>query len=288
MMWWHQGELVPPDTLACSVNTYSLHYGLAIFEGIRAYEATKGPAVFRLGDHIDRFYRSALALNCRIADWPPETLTAAVHTTLATWGNRDLYIRPLLYLGNGIMGIRTPSPEQHLAILVWPYTTDRQDRRYFDGISVQISRHVRPKAYSQAKVSGNYLASIAAVNSLAGTNYDESILLDDSGYLCEASAHNLFVVRNGELHTPRLTACLEGITRGTVIEIARSSGLHVHERDLLPSDLLTADEAFLTSTASEIVPIRQAEAAELRSLLADSLTRRIAEQYRRLVTKPSN
>lgn len=283
MMWWHQGELVPRDELSCRVATYSLHYGFAVFEGIRAYETRHGASLFRLGAHMRRFYDSARALNCTVQGWTPQELTEAVQRTVATWGNQDLYVRPLLYLGNGIMGIRARAIEQELAVLVWPYTTARSDARYVDGISVQVSRHARPKAYSQAKVSGNYLASVAAVNSLAGTSYDEAILLDDEGFLCEASAHNLFVVKDGALHTPRLKACLDGVTRRTVMELAESAGLRVHERDLLPTELLTADEAFLTSTASEVLPIRRAESADLGTVRPDSITRALAARYRERV-----
>ncbi len=282
MKWWHQGELVDAADLVCSINTYSLHYGFVVFEGIRGYETLRGPMLFRLEEHIARFYRSARALNFNIQGWAQQEFTEAVRLTAATWGNQDLYIRPMLYLGNGVMGIRTASPEQHLAVLIWPHRTDQTDPKYVEGIRVQVSRHVRPKAYAQAKISGNYLASIAAVNSLVGTTFDEAILLDESGYLCEASAHNLFLVKDGELHTPRLTACLDGITRRTVIDIAQALGVSVHERDLLPTELLIADEAFLTGTASEIIPIRQAESSNLLTLSAEALTRCLAREYRRL------
>jgi len=283
MKWWLNGELVDHDQVNCSVNTYSLHYGICVFEGMRAYDIAGKPVVFRLEEHIERFFRSVRLLGSEITGYDQTQIENAVHQVIGANNVTHLYIRPMYYLGNGIMGIHTKDPDQNLAILVWDWETDHSAPKYQKGIHVQISRHIRHKEYAQAKASGNYLASVAASNTLRGTNFDEAILLDEDGYLCEATAQNLFLVKDGALHTPLIKACLKGVTRNAIIEIARDSGIAVHERDILPAELLCADEAFLTSTASEVLPIRAVDSQNLAPLHDDSITRNLFRKFHSLV-----
>ncbi|GLU34064.1 aminotransferase class IV [Trinickia caryophylli] len=282
MKWWLDGKLIPADTLSVPINTYSLHYGLCVFEGIRSYSLEGGRTIFRLEEHIARFVASAEMLGSPITGYRAGELCDAVMAVAETAPANDLYIRPLYYVGNGIMGLRATPLDQHVAVTAWQWQTDRSHPRYTSGIKVVISRHTRRKDYAQAKVSGNYLASVAAVNSIPA-GFDEAILLDEDGYLCEATAQNVFVVLRDTLHTPRVKSCLNGITRNAVIEVARKLGLGVHERDITPAELLAADEAFLTSTASEVLPIAQVESHRLGSAAPDSCTSRIRQTFLDLV-----
>jgi branched-chain amino acid aminotransferase len=286
MKWWVNGQFLPQEQVQCSVNTYSLHYGSTIFEGIRAYDVRGCASVFKLAEHLDRFFDSALTLGFRIQACRRDELEEAVVQTVAMAGQNNLYIRPLLYLGNGIMGIRTPNPEQNIIVMVWPFEVDRSASKYRDGLSVTVSRHHRSSAYASAKAAGNYLSSVAAANELAGTGFDEAILLDEDGFICEATAQNIFIVKNGSLHTPRLKACLAGITRQTVMDLARQGGWPVVERDITPAELMSADEAFLTSTASEVLPIGRVHGISLASTKPTSLTHQIAQRYIDLVSTP--
>jgi len=283
MKWWLNGALVDPAGVSCAVNTYSLHYGFAVFEGIRTYDVDGVARAFKLDEHIARFYDSARMLGLAIRGCEPEGLARAVLETVASWDEKDLYVRPLLYLGNGVMGLRTAVPDHNLAVLVWPYGTDRGSARYREGISVQISRHRRSKEHALAKVSGNYLSAVVAANELEGTGFDEAVLLDEDGFLSEATAQNIFIVKGGRLATPRTTACLDGITRRTVIALASGAGMAVEERDILPAELLSADEAFLTSTASEVLPIARVQASTLASPRKDSVTRQLMALYQQRV-----
>ena len=283
MKWWLNGQLVAPESVNCSVQTYSLHYGVSIFEGIRAYEVNGQPNIFRLESHINRFYDSAKMLGFSISAYQPEQIIDACEKTVAHWSESNLYIRPLLYLGNGVMGIRTNELDYNLIIMVWPYSIDRLSDRYQKGISVNISRHKRNRDFALAKVSGNYLASVVAANELAVSGYDEAILLDENGFISEATAQNIFIVKDEKMKTPRLSACLAGITRKSVMDIAEHMNIEVSETDILPVELLTADEAFLTSTASEILPIRSINYSHMASTHYDSVTRRIMRKYHELV-----
>ncbi|WP_206957893.1 aminotransferase class IV [Trinickia acidisoli] len=282
MKWWLDGNLIPSDTLSIPINTYSLHYGLCVFEGIRAYGVHGGRSIFRLEEHVARFFASAEMLGSPIKRCRPVDVCDAVMAVAETAPSNDLYIRPLYYVGNGIMGLRATPLEQHVAVTAWQWQTDRSHARYTSGIKVAISRHVRRKDYAQAKVSGNYLASVAAVNSIP-EGFDEAILLDEDGYLCEATAQNVFMIVRNEVHTPRVKSCLNGITRNAVIALARQNGLSVYERDITPAELLAADEAFLTSTASEVLPIAQVESHALESAAPGSCTSRIRQALLDLV-----
>ncbi|TKC86269.1 branched chain amino acid aminotransferase [Trinickia terrae] len=282
MKWWLDGNLIPADTLSVPINTYSLHYGLCVFEGIRAYGINGRRSIFRLDEHVARFFASADMIGSPIRTCSAADVRDAVMAVAETAPGNDLYIRPLYYVGNGIMGLRAAELEQHVAVTAWQWSTDRSHSRYTSGIKVVISRHLRHKDYAQAKVSGNYLASVAAVSSIPA-GFDEAILLDEDGYLSEATAQNVFMVVRNEIHTPRVKSCLNGITRGAVIELARRDGFRVCERDITPAELLAADEAFLTSTASEVLPIAQVESRALASALPGSYTSRIRQSFLDLV-----
>lgn len=257
---WMDGTLVPWDEARVHVLTHTLHYGSGCFEGIRAYETKRGPAVFRLTDHIARLYRSARIFSIEIP-FTPETLVDACKETVRVNGLPACYVRPLVYLGYGEMGVNPIPAPVNVSIAVWPWGAYLGAEGLAKGIRLKISswkRHDPNIIPPAAKGTGQYInSSMAKLEAIKG-GYDEAVLLNGQGYVSEASGENIFIVRDGELITPPESAgALVGITRDSVMTIARDLGYTVREGELVRSDLYTADEMFLTGTAAEVTPVRE-------------------------------
>ncbi|HLW18132.1 MAG TPA: branched-chain amino acid transaminase [Actinomycetota bacterium] len=257
---WMDGTLVPWDEAKIHVLTHSLHYGSGVFEGIRAYETKKGPAVFRLTDHIARLYRSAKIYTIEIP-YTPEELIEATKETVKASGLPACYIRPLVYLGYGEMGLNPLLSPVNVSIAVWPWGAYLGDEGVTHGVRMKISswrRHDPNIIPPAAKGTGQYINSQLAKVEAIKAGYDEAILLNPQGFVAEASGENIFIARDGEIITPPLAAgALIGITRDSVMKIARDLGIAVHEADLVRTDLYTADEVFVCGTAAEITPVRE-------------------------------
>ena len=256
---WMNGELVNWDDATVHVLTHTLHYGNGVFEGIRAYETASGPAVFRLREHIERLFRSAKILFLNI----PYTIDDLVDATLETVrinGHQSCYIRPLVYLGYGEMGLNPLSCDVDVSIATWPWGTYLGDEGLSKGVDLMISswqRHDPNAMPPAAKGVGHYVNSQMAKVQAVKAGYDEAILLSPQGYVSECTGENLFIVRDGGIVTPPASAgALEGITQSSVRRIAGDLGIPYVEGNMLRSDLYTADEAFLSGTAAEVVPIR--------------------------------
>ena len=277
---WMDGALVPWQDATVHVLTHSLHYGSGVFEGIRAYPTGRGPAVFRLTDHMRRLDQSARLLHVDL----PYSVAELVEATKETIRANQLdscYIRPIAFLGYGEMGLNPLPCDVNVAIAVWPWGSYLGDEGVQHGVRMKISTwrrmdpNINPVA---AKGTGIYInSSLAKVEALRG-GYDEAILLNTSGSVAEATGENVFIVKNGILVTPPLHAgALEGITRDSVMVIARDLGYEVREHPLLRTDLYTADEAFLCGTAAEVVPIREVDDHEIGE--PGEATRKIQEAY---------
>jgi branched-chain amino acid aminotransferase len=259
---WMDGTLVPWDEAKIHVLTHSLHYGSGVFEGIRAYETKKGPAVFRLTDHIARLYRSAKIYTIEIP-YTPEELIEATKETVKASGLPACYIRPLVYLGYGEMGLNPLLSPVNVSIAVWPWGAYLGDEGVTHGVRMKISswrRHDPNIIPPAAKGTGQYINSQLAKVEAIKAGYDEAILLNPQGFVAEASGENIFIARDGEIITPPLAAgALIGITRDSVMKIARDLGIAVHEAELVRTDLYTADEVFVCGTAAEITPVREVD-----------------------------
>jgi branched-chain amino acid aminotransferase len=281
---WMNGKLVPWHEARIHVLTHALHYGSGVFEGIRAYETERGAAVFRLTEHLERLRRSAKLYYMELPYTVAE-LAQATKDVIAANGLEACYIRPIVYRGYGEMGLYPLHAPVEAVIAVWPWGAYLGDEGVRHGIRAKVSS-IQALGHTQlaraAKATGQYLNSILAKIEVTNAGYDEAIMLDAAGRVCEGSGENLFLVRDGVLYTPfPADGVLEGITRDTVLRLAADEGIEARERTLVRSDLVVADELFLTGTAAEIVPIREVD----DHVIGDPgpVTRRIQHRYRELV-----
>ncbi|HEX9235756.1 MAG TPA: branched-chain-amino-acid transaminase [Actinomycetota bacterium] len=259
---WMDGKLVRWEDARIHVLTHGLHYGSGVFEGLRAYETPDGPAVFRLDDHVRRLFRSAHVYHMEIP-YSPDEIADAIKETVRANDVRSCYIRPLVYRGYGEMGLNPLPAQINVTIAVWSWGLYLGEEAAELGVRAKISswkrsdHNILPPG---AKATGQYInSSLAKVEALKG-GYDEAIMLNFAGYVTDGSGENVFVVKDGVLYTPPVSAgCLDGITRDSVITIARDQGYEVLERNLSRFDLYTADEAFFTGTAAEVAPIREVD-----------------------------
>jgi branched-chain amino acid aminotransferase len=263
---WLNGEFVPWDEAKVHVLSHGLHYGSGVFEGIRCYETERGPAIFRHRDHLDRFAKSAEMYYLELPNSIDE-VRAATHELIGRNGLRSCYIRPLAFRGYGEMGLYAPTAPVDMMIAVWAWGAYLGEEGKQRGIRAKVSSWQRISSASlipHAKASGQYLNSILAKTESAKAGYEEAILLDERGFVCEGSGENIFVVREGVIITPPHTASiLDGVNRKSVIQIARDLGYKVEERDLARAELYLAEEVFLTGTAAELVPVREIDHHDL-------------------------
>ncbi len=259
---WMDGELVDWDDANVHVLTHTLHYGSGVFDSMRAYRTASGPAIFRLTDHVERLFKSAKILMIDVP-YTVEQVVEAVKQTVRVNGLESCYIRPLVYHGYGEMGLNTLPCPVNVSIAVWPWGTYLGDAALTGGVRMKISswqRHDPNAMPPAAKGTAMYLNSSMAKIEALKAGYDEAILLSPQGYVSECTGENLFIVKWGRLVTPPVSAgALEGITRDSVMTIARDLGYEVVEEHILRSDLYTAEEALLTGTAAEVVPIRSVD-----------------------------
>jgi branched-chain amino acid aminotransferase len=257
---WHNGELVAWEDAKVHVLTHGLHYGTGVFEGIRCYETQHGPAIFRLHDHLDRLERSAKLYYMELP-YSIDELRAATHELVARNGLASCYIRPIAYRGYGQMGLNPLELPVEVSIALWPWGTYLGEEGTRNGIRAKVSswERISPRSLiPAAKASGQYLNSVLAKIESVKAGYDEAILLDAHGHVCEGSGENIYAVRDGAIVTPPQTASiLDGINRRSVVQIARDLGYVVLERDITRAELYLADEVFLTGTAAELVPVRE-------------------------------
>jgi branched-chain amino acid aminotransferase len=277
---WMDGELVPWDEARVHVLTHSLHYGSGVFEGIRTYSAADGPAVFRLTDHIQRLFDSAKLIMMTIP-WTRDQLVDACKLTVRESGLDSCYVRPIAFLGYGEIGLNPLPCQVNVSIAVWPWGAYLGEESLEAGVRMKVSSwrrmdpNVNPVA---AKGTGIYINSSLAKVEAVKSGYDEAILLNTQGYVAECTGENLFIVKNGVLITPPLSSgALAGITRDSIMTIARDLGVPVKEEQLLRHDLYLADEAFLTGTAAEVVPIRSVDDREIGN--RGEITRKLQETY---------
>jgi branched-chain amino acid aminotransferase len=257
---WHNGELVAWEDAKVHVLTHGLHYGTGVFEGVRAYETEKGPAIFRHQDHIDRLFRSAELYYMPIPYTPAE-LRQAAHDLLIANGLRECYIRPIAFRGYGTMGLFPLDAPVEVSIAAWPWGAYLGEESKGTGIRAKVSswRRMSGDAFiPESKATGQYLNSILAKIEAHKAGYEEAILLDSRGFVGEGSGENIFLVRNNVILTPSLSGgILEGITRNSVLQIARDLGYEIIERDLARTEMYLADEVFVSGTAAEVVPVRE-------------------------------
>jgi branched-chain amino acid aminotransferase len=258
---WLDGEMVPWRQAKIHVLTHSLHYGLGIFEGIRAYRTSKGTAIFRLGAHTDRLFRSAHILRMAMP-YDKQTINDAICEVVRRCGLESGYIRPLCFYGAEGMGLRADNLRTHVMIAAWHWGTYMGDDNLRHGIRVRTSSYTRHHVnitMCKAKATGNYINSILAVNEALSCGCNEAMLLDAEGYVTEGSGENIFIVRDGVLYTPELTSALDGITRDTIMRLASDEGIPVREKRFTRDEVYIADEAFFTGTAAEVTPIREVD-----------------------------
>jgi branched-chain amino acid aminotransferase len=257
---WMDGELVDWGDAHIHVLSHAVHYGTGVFEGIRAYETARGAAVWHLDEHLRRFFRSAKLYHMEIP-YSREALTEATKEVIRANELSACYVRPLALRGYGEMGVNPLDAPVNVVIAVWPWGTYLGDEALEEGVRIKISswrRNSQNSLPAAAKATGQYINSVLAKVESLKAGYDEAIMLNESGQITDGSGENVFVVRDGTICTPPISAgCLDGITRGTVIQLARDLGYPVREETLVRTDLYNADECFFTGTAAEITPIRE-------------------------------
>ena len=256
---WYDGKMVPWRDATTHVLTHTLHYGMGVFEGVRAYKTEQGTAIFRLKEHTDRLFRSAHILGMKM---PYDKKTIADAQLAAVRDNKleSGYLRPMAFFGSEAMGISAKTLSTHVIVAAWTWGTYLGQEALEKGIRVKTSsfaRHHVNITMCKAKANGNYINSILAHQEAATDGYDEALLLDVDGFVAEGSGENVFMIRNGKLYTPDLTSALEGITRDTIITFANEIGLPVIEKRITRDEVYSADEAFFTGTAAEVTPIRE-------------------------------
>ena len=282
---WMDGTFVDWDKAQVHVLSHTLHYGLGVFEGIRCYDTAAGPAIFRLPEHIDRLFDSAHIAGLEMP-FSREEMGQAIIDTVKANEVRECYIRPLVYLGYGELGINNSHCPVCVSIAVWPWGAYLGEGALSEGIRVCISSYTRHHVnvmMTKAKVVGNYANSQLAKMEAIHSGYDEAIMLDVQGNVGEGSGENIFIVRNGVLKTPPLTAILEGITRNSVIDLARQMGLTVRETVFSRDELYIADEVFFTGTAAELTPIREVDNRKIGAGLPGPLTHKLQQAFFRIV-----
>lgn len=293
---WQDGQWIAWREAKTHLLTHTLHYGMGCFEGVRAYAGAKGTHLFRVAEHTRRLAESAHALDIPLA-FGEATLIDAQRECLARNGLENAYLKPTVFLGAEGLGLRAKGLKAHVMIAAWdlgPYISPTTATHGLRALTSSWARHHVNISLCRAKTSGHYVNSILALNTAVKAGFDETIMLDPEGYVAEASAANVFLVRDGVLHTPEVTSCLQGITRDSVIQLARQElGMEVRERRITRDELYIADEAFLTGTAAEILPLRALDGRHIGSragapgvsepICEQSVTAKLQRLYRQAV-----
>lgn len=278
---WLDGKLVPWREAKVHVLTHTLHYGLGVFEGVRAYKTERGTAVFRLREHTDRLFRSAHILKMAMP-YDKNAVNEAIRTVVRDNKLESGYIRPMCFYGAEGMGLRADNLKTHVMVAAWTWGAYMGEENLRRGIKVRTSSYTRHHVnimMCKAKANANYLNSMLALNEALSSGCDEAMLLDAEGYVAEGSGENIFIIRNGKLYTPELTSALDGITRDTVITLAGEIGLTVQEKRITRDEVYIADEAFFTGTAAEVTPIREVDGRMIGGGSRGPITERLQGMY---------
>ena len=278
---WLDGEMVPWRKAKTHVLTHTLHYGLGCFEGVRAYNTANGPAIFRLKEHTDRLFNSAHILNMKMP-FSKDVINEAQRAAVRENNLDEAYLRPMVFLGSEGMGLRADNLQVHVMVAAWSWPSYMSPEAKELGIKVRTSSYTRHHVnitMCKAKANGNYMNSMLALREALDSGCQEALLLDNEGYVAEGSGENIFIVRNGELHTPELTSCLAGITRATIIDFAKDLGLVVKERRITRDEVYIAEEAFFTGTAAEVLPIRELDGRQIGAGKRGPITEKLQSMY---------
>ena len=278
---WFDGELVPWREARVHVLTHTLHYGLGVFEGVRAYATDKGPVIFRLHDHTERLFKSAHIMRIDMPFSRDEMNTAQIQVIREN-ALQEAYLRPMCYYGADAMGLRAENLTPHCIVAAWEWPNFITPDAGTKGIKVRTSSYTRHHVnitLCKAKANGNYINSMLALREALESGAEEALLLDNEGYVTEGSGENIFLVRQGKLLTPDLTSCLDGITRNTVFALAAELGIEVVERRITRDEVYIADEAFFTGTAAEILPIRELDGRVIGSGSRGPITEKIQSVF---------
>ncbi len=278
---WMDGQLLPWREAKVHVLTHTLHYGMGVFEGVRAYKTAAGTAIFRLHAHTDRLFRSAHIM-CMSMPFDKDTINAAAQRVVRENGLESAYLRPMCFYGSEGMGLRADNLKVHAMLAAWSWGAYLGADSMETGIRVKTSsftRHHVNIAMCKAKANGNYINSMLALRDALSCGFDEALLLDPEGYVAEGSGENIFIVRGGILYTPELTSALDGITRDTVLILAAELGLMVKEKRLTRDEVYIADEAFFTGTAAEVTPIREVDGRTIGTGKRGPITERLQSRY---------
>ncbi|MDD5298668.1 MAG: branched-chain amino acid transaminase [Rhodocyclaceae bacterium] len=278
---WYDGKLVPWRDATTHVLTHTLHYGMGVFEGVRAYKTESGTAIFRLKEHTERLFNSAHIFQMKMP-WDRETIMEAHKAVVRENKLESCYLRPIVFYGSEAMGIAATTLSVHVAVAAWPWGAYLGAEGMEKGIRVKTSSFTRHHVninMCRSKSVGTYTNSILAHQEVAHDGYDEALLLDVDGYVAEGAGENVFIVKNGKLYTPDLTSCLEGITRATVLELAAELGIPVIEKRITRDEVYCADECFFTGTAAEVTPIRELDNRQIGEGRRGPVTARIQSLF---------
>jgi branched-chain amino acid aminotransferase len=283
---WYDGELVPWRNATTHVLTHTLHYGMGVFEGVRAYNTPQGTAIFRLEAHTDRLFDSAHIMGMKIP-FSKDEINQATRAAVRENNLESAYIRPMVFYGSEAMGLRASGLKTQVIIAAWSWGAYMGDEALQVGIKVRTSsftRHHVNISMTRAKANGNYINSMLALQEAISGGADEAMLLDTEGYVAEGSGENIFLVRNGVIYTPEVTSCLNGITRNTILTLAAEHGIQVIEKRITRDEVYIADEAFFTGTAAEVTPIREVDGRQIGEGRRGPITEKLQTAYFDLVT----
>ena len=277
---WFDGQVIDWKDAKVHVLTHTLHYGLGVFEGVRAYKTPKGTEIFRLQDHTNRLYASAKAVGLDIP-FGPEDLNEAQITIVKKNKLEEAYIRPMCFYGSGSLGLRADDLKVHTIVAAWDWPSYMDPEVFEKGIKVKISSYKRERGnlVSRSKVNGNYVKSMMALKEALNEGYDEALMLDTENYISEGSGENFFLIKDEKLLTPDLEASLDGITRKAIISLAEERGLVIEVKNLSEKDIYEADELFFTGTAAEVVPITQVNESIISDGKRGKLTSILQKNY---------
>jgi branched-chain amino acid aminotransferase len=278
---WLDGTFVPWREAKTHVLTHTLHYGMGVFEGIRAYKTDKGTAIFRLNEHTDRLFGSAHILKMPMP-FDKATINKACLDTVKNNDLETAYIRPMCFYGSEGMGLRADNLEVHVMVAAWAWGSYLGNEGLEKGIRIKTSSYTRHHVnitMCKAKANGNYMNSMLALQEALADGYDEALLLDNEGYVAEGSGENIFIIRNGVMYTPDLTSALEGITRETIMQFAEENNITVKEKRITRDEVYLADEAFFTGTAAEVTPIRELDNRQIGEGKRGPITEKLQKLY---------
>jgi len=275
---WLDGEFIPHEQAQVSVMTHTLHYGMGVFEGVRAYQAKKGTAIFRLQEHTERLFESAKIVNIKIP-FSPEELNQVQLEILKKNELDSAYLRPMCFYGGGELGMNAKNLRVHVMVAAWEWASYHGEQAKNQGIKAKVSSYIRDPVYSRAKANGNYMASMLALDEAQQCGFDDAIMLDREGYVSEATVANIFVIKNNKIVTPNLTSALAGITRASVYKLAEHEGFDICEQRIIRDELYTADEIFVTGTAAEVTPIVNVDGHPVGTGVKGPITNKLAQLY---------